>query len=150
MIKLNRCELDIEIPIYYDHGAPFAPPEDPELKKGDYNDGGVEPFHKLPPLQKVDQQINMTLDFMENTDGLNHGVINGIPYLPPYVPSLHTALSIGPQYVNNIKVYGPQTNAYLFELNQVIEVVINNLDDGPHPCKVKYKFLAYIRFSHNN
>lgn len=82
-----------------------------------------------------DRQINMTIDFMENTDGLNHGVINNIPYLPPLVPTLHTLLSIEEEFVNDVRVYGPQSLTFIYELNQVIELVINNFDDGPHPCK---------------
>lgn len=89
----------------------------------------------------------MTVDFMENTDGLNHGVINGIPYLSPLVPSLNTLMTIEESLVNNTKVYGPQSQTIIAELNQVLEIVINNLDDGPHPCKflislVPNKFLT--------
>lgn len=77
----------------------------------------------------------MTVDFMENTDGLNHGVINDIPYLSPLVPSLNTLLTIEENLVNNSLVYGPQSQTIFAQLDQVIEIVINNLDDGPHPCR---------------
>lgn len=82
----------------------------------------------------------MTIDFMENTDGLNHGVINDIPYLPPLVPTLHTLLTIEKQYLNNTLVYGPQSQTFINELDKVVEIVLNNLDDGPHPCKL-YLFI---------
>lgn len=91
-------------------------------------------MEKAPAL-KVDRQVNLTLDFVVNTDGLNHGVMDGIPYLPPLVPSLHTLLTIGQDLVNNTAVYGPQSLVSIFDLDQVVELVINNLDGGPHPCK---------------
>ncbi|KAL7325774.1 ferroxidase fet3 [Mucor circinelloides] len=127
----DNLQMNVEAPIYYDQEKPFAPRDDPSLKKGDYDDAFTPPLIEAPAL-KVDRQINFTIDFMENTDGLNHGVINGIPYLTPLVPSLHTLLSIG-EYANNTAVYGPQSITHMFELNEVIELVINNLDDGPHP-----------------
>lgn len=77
----------------------------------------------------------MTFDFMEHTDGINHGAINGIPYLSPLVPTLHTLLTIDEKYINNTAVYGPQSQTYINELNDVVEIILNNLDDGPHPCK---------------
>ncbi|KAF1805378.1 Cupredoxin [Mucor lusitanicus] len=127
----DDLQMDIEAPIYYDESKPFAPRDDPSLKKGDYDDAFTPPLIEAPAL-KVDRQVNFTIDFMENTDGLNHGVINGIPYLTPLVPSLHTLLSVG-EYANNSAVYGPQSITHMFELNEVVELVINNLDDGPHP-----------------
>jgi iron transport multicopper oxidase len=125
--------LDIEAPIYYDKKhEKFAPRQD--FIHGDYDDAFIAPLENTPPLI-VDRQIKMTLNFVENTDGLNHGIMNDIPYIPPYVPTLHTVMTVGEQYERNLVVYGPQTNAYLFDMDQVIELVINNSDDGPHPCK---------------
>ncbi|KAG2197223.1 hypothetical protein INT47_003598 [Mucor saturninus] len=124
--------LDIEAPIYYDKDAPFAPLDDPKKIENHYSDANIFPLKASPPLV-ADRQINMTVDFMENTDGLNHGVINDIPYLSPLVPSLNTLMTIEENLVNDTRVYGPQSQTIIADLNQVLEIVINNLDDGPHP-----------------
>lgn len=105
-----------------------------------YDDAFIFPLLESPALVS-DSQINMTVDFMENTDGLNHGVINNIPYLPPLVPSLHTLLSIQQDLVNNSVVYGPQSLVFIHPLNHVVEIVINNYDDGLHPCKELHLFI---------
>jgi iron transport multicopper oxidase len=114
-------------------------------EKAEYDDAFIFPLKESPVL-KPDRQINMTIDFVENTDGLNHGVINDIPYLPPLVPSLHTLLTIDKDLINNTLVYGPQSLTYIYKLDQNIELVINNFDDGPHPCKIKkiYNMKFYI------
>ncbi|GAA5795601.1 hypothetical protein HPULCUR_000962 [Helicostylum pulchrum] len=130
-LKLSK---NIEAPIYYgDEKADFASRQD--AIHGTYDDAFIFPLKESSALVP-DRQINMTIDFMENTDGLNHGVINDIPYLPPLVPTLHTLLTIEKQYLNNTLVYGPQSRTFINELDQVVEIVLNNLDDGPHPSLV--------------
>lgn len=128
----DDLELNIEAPIYYDQSSPFAPRDDLSKLPNIYNDAFIFPLASESALVP-DRQVNLTIDFVENTDGLNHGVINNIPYLPPLVPTLHTLLSIEEHLVDDIRVYGPQSVAYMYDLDQVIELVINNFDDGPHP-----------------
>lgn len=111
--------------------------DDPTKIENHYSDANIFPLKSAPPLV-ADRQINMTVDFMENTDGINHGVINDIPYLSPLVPSLNTMMTIEENFVNDTRVYGPQSQTIISELDQVLEIVINNLDDGPHPCKKKF------------
>lgn len=121
------------MPIYYDNQHVHFAPRDTFIKS-DYDDASIPPLKPLLNNQQVvDRQFFMNVEFVENSDGLNHGMINNIPYLPPYVPTLHTVLTIGEAYLREPAVYGPQTNAYLLKLNQVVELVIQNLDDGPHP-----------------
>lgn len=132
IIYIN-LDLVVEAPIYYDEKHDKFAPRD-EFIKSSYDDAFIPPLVSAPKLD-VDVQLNMEVDFVENTDGLNHGMVNDVPYIPPYVPTLHTVITIGEQYERELVVYGPQTNAYLFDLDQVVQVVINNLDDGPHPCK---------------
>ncbi|KAI8360717.1 multicopper oxidase-domain-containing protein [Choanephora cucurbitarum] len=122
--------LNITAPVYYDthHDTFKRVTTKTEYAKEDI----LIPPWKHTDVLIPDLQINMTMDFMVNTDGLNHGVINTIPYLPPLVPTLHTLLTMG-DLAKNTKVYGPQSQAYVFQLNQVIEIVLNNLDDGMHP-----------------
>ncbi|KAI8970040.1 Cupredoxin [Mycotypha africana] len=126
-------DLTVVAPVYYDDShSNFAPKDDSKPTR--YDDGAIFPLKKAPLLSPVNRQINMTIAFMKHTDGLNHGLINDRPYLPPLVPTLHTVFTVEPKsLVNNTDIYGPQTQVSLLELNDIVEVVINNLDDSPHP-----------------
>ena len=57
---------------------------------------------------------------------------NSIPYVTPKVPTLYTALSTG-QNATNPTIYATNTNAFVLERNQVIDIVVNNNDTGRHP-----------------
>ncbi|KAI8079499.1 multicopper oxidase-domain-containing protein [Gilbertella persicaria] len=127
----SDLRLNIKAPVYYNTSHHNFLDTPIETGGHEYDDAFIEPLRKTPALVP-DRRINMTIDFMVNTDGLNHGVMNNIPYLPPLVPSLHTVLSIG-DLANNTLVYGPQSQVSIFPLHQVVELVINNLDDGIHP-----------------
>ena len=53
--------------------------------------------------------------------------------MPPKVPSLYTALTVGKEHAANPIVYGTNSIAHVLEHNQVIEIIVNNADDGTHP-----------------
>ncbi|KAJ2821583.1 ferroxidase fet3 [Coemansia erecta] len=50
-------------------------------------------------------------------------------YKPVFVPTLYTTLSMG-HLASNSSIYGPQTNAYILNHLEVIEVIIRNPADG--------------------
>ena len=54
-------------------------------------------------------------------------------YVAPKVPSLYTALTVGGSNSSDPRVYGSYTTAHTLKHNQVIEIVLNNEDDGKHP-----------------
>lgn len=54
-------------------------------------------------------------------------------YVQPKVPSLYTALSVGDANASSPIVYGSHTNTHIFKHNDVIELILNNGDDGRHP-----------------
>lgn len=54
-------------------------------------------------------------------------------YVSPKVPSLYTALTIDDDKAADSRPYGSYTSTYILKHNQVIEIVLNNLDDGKHP-----------------
>jgi iron transport multicopper oxidase len=136
----DDLELKIQAPIYYDPSHQhFGEIEDPKAKGG-YSDAIIPSYEKMETLSP-DRQINLTITFEVNTDGLSHGSFNDVPYIAPWVPTLHTLLTVG-DLANNSKVYGPQTNVYILGKDEIVELVINNLDDGPHPCK----FFIFIFF----
>jgi iron transport multicopper oxidase len=54
------------------------------------------------------------------------------PYIGQKVPSLYTALSTGKDALNPV-VYGNATNTFILRQGQIIDLVVNNYDDGGHP-----------------
>ena len=43
-------------------------------------------------------------------------------------------------------IYGPNTNAFILEKGQVVEIVVNNLDPGKHPFHLHgHAFQAVVR-----
>lgn len=65
-------------------------------------------------------------------DGSNYAFFNNNTYREPKVPSLYTALTAG-ELATNPKVYGDYTNSFVLEKDEIVQIVINNLDDGRHP-----------------
>ncbi|CAF9938409.1 hypothetical protein IMSHALPRED_000790 [Imshaugia aleurites] len=57
---------------------------------------------------------------------------NDITYVRPKVPTLYTALSAG-ELVNNATIYGTNSNPYVLQHNDIIEIIVNNNDTGKHP-----------------
>lgn len=58
---------------------------------------------------------------------------NNVTYVTPRVPSLYTALTLGDDDASDPRPYGTYTLTHILKHNQVIEIVLNNLDDGKHP-----------------
>lgn len=64
-------------------------------------------------------------------DGANYAWFNDITYVRPKVPTLFTALTTG-EFANNATVYGRDTNSFVLQKNDVIEIILNNDDPGKH------------------
>jgi iron transport multicopper oxidase len=58
--------------------------------------------------------------------------LNEVTYVSPKVPTLYSALTIG-DAANNATPYGVNTNSFILEKGQVVEIVLNNDDPGKHP-----------------
>jgi iron transport multicopper oxidase len=57
---------------------------------------------------------------------------NDISYVRPKVPTLYSVLTTG-EDAANATVYGRDTNSFVLNKNDVIEIVLNNDDPGKHP-----------------
>lgn len=64
---------------------------------------------------------------------MSRAVINDVTYLGQKVPSLYTALTVGPQYASNPVVYGVNSNPFVLKKDEVVEIVLNNNQDNLHP-----------------
>lgn len=93
---------------------------------------------KLKPISKThiyeDHDYQVLLDFeMENlNDGVNYALFNGKMYVPPRVPTLLTVMTSG-NLSSHAEIYGSNTNTFVLQKDEVIEIVLNNKDSGLHP-----------------
>ncbi|KAF9194690.1 hypothetical protein BGZ49_003142 [Haplosporangium sp. Z 27] len=122
--------LNVTGTIIYNPAAPLAP-----IETSNWPDFVDSEF-----LVPVEQQAMTTptmstmlnADFVVMSDYYNHARFNGITYVSPKVPTLHTALTVG-ALATNPAVYGEFTNAIVLPNDTWVEFVINNLDKGNHP-----------------
>lgn len=57
---------------------------------------------------------------------------NGISYVSPKVPTLYTVMSTGAN-ATDAAIYGTDTQAFVLEKDDIIEIILNNDDTGKHP-----------------
>ncbi|RCK57687.1 Iron transport multicopper oxidase FET3 [Candida viswanathii] len=92
----------------------------------------------LKPLSKTtlfdDPDYTITVDVqMDNLgDGINYAFFNNISFTTPKVPPLLTVLSSGNECTNEL-VYGTNTNSFVLQGGDTVDIVLNNLDTGHHP-----------------
>lgn len=123
--------VNITVPLFYNNASTtFAASEDLGMA-GEFDDFPLVPVdvqHAVP----FDHQVNLTFAFEVTTNGINRGMFNELPYLSPKVPTLNTLLTQG-NYSLETEVYGPQTQAFILDHLDMVEIVLNNLDSGSHP-----------------
>ena len=94
--------------------------------------------YKLTTLRKDvlfdDPDYQIVLNFTMNNlgDGVNYAFFNGISYTPPKVPTLYSVLSSG-EHATNPAIYGSNTNTFVLQDGEIVEIVVNNMDPGLHP-----------------
>lgn len=144
----HRVILDLVSPVYYDEShSNFAQSEDVGMDSN-FTDIDLYPLRPAAAVEP-DHQVNLTIDFQVTTDGKNRGFFNGLPYLAPKTPTLNTMLSQG-EYAMDAQVYGPQSRAIILDHLDMVEVVLNNLDAGAHPCKSLFIYLMIQCSSHDS
>lgn len=57
---------------------------------------------------------------------------NDVTYKMPKVPTVFSALTLG-ENATKPEVYGVNTNAFVLEAGEVVEIIVNNADPGKHP-----------------
>ncbi|ODQ80447.1 hypothetical protein BABINDRAFT_61782 [Babjeviella inositovora NRRL Y-12698] len=98
-----------------------------------FNDADLRP--RDPEELLADPDYFIVLDvIMDNLgDGVQYSFFNNITYVAPRVPTLYSVLSAPEELVNNAAIYGSNTNAFVLQKDEVVEIVVNNKDDGRHP-----------------
>ena len=71
--------------------------------------------------------------------------LNGVTYVAPKVPTLYTALSTGGNATNPV-VYGENTNSFVLQKGDVVQIILNNQDKGKHPFHLHgHNFQTVVR-----
>lgn len=109
-------------------------------KPEEYKIDSLEPFDDfyLVPYNKTelfdDADYTITIDvIMNNLDnGINYAFFNNITWTKPKLPALVTVMSAG-EHAENPLVYGTNTNSFVLQKDDVVDIVLNNHDTGTHP-----------------
>ena len=119
--------------LVYDSAAPLPTPAfidefDP------FDDMTLVPHDKMEILPDPDVivQLDMVMDNLG--DGANYAFFNGITYVRPVVPTLYSVLSSG-NMSTDPTIYGRDTNTFILNHMDVVEIVVNNHDPGKHPFR---------------
>lgn len=89
------------------------------------------PIDRQPLLDDADHTITIDVKMDNLGDGVNYAFFNNITYVHGLVPVIGTALSAG-EFATNSYVYG-NTNAFVLEKDEIVDIVLNNHDTGKHP-----------------
>ncbi|KAJ5223687.1 Multicopper oxidase abr1 [Penicillium chermesinum] len=114
----------------YDEAKPLPPP--PVLTEFEFvDDLTFIPQDKEALLQPMHRQIIIDT-FSTEIDGVPRFTINNQTYIPPKVPTLYTANTVGKEYASDPAVYG-QVNPFVVQHGEIVEIVINNHHNNLHP-----------------
>ncbi|RLV89401.1 Iron transport multicopper oxidase FET3 [Spathaspora sp. JA1] len=118
--------------IVYDDSAALPDPYTIDSLDDYFDDFYLRPLSNDTLLDDADYTITIDVVMDNLGNGVNYAFFNNITYTTPKVPTLLTALSAG-QSATNAMVYGSNTNSFVLQPNDVVDVVVNNLDTGKHP-----------------
>ncbi|EFX01899.1 iron transport multicopper oxidase fet3 precursor [Grosmannia clavigera kw1407] len=142
MVAAMDCDLFDDIPdglaanvsgwLVYDRAKPLPEPT-PLASFDDLDDFGLVPYDRQALLDHVDLTITLAVKMDNLRDGANYAFFNDLTYVAPKVPSLYSALTVGAANATNSRVYGTYAIPQVLPHLAVVEVVVNNGDDGMHP-----------------
>lgn len=94
----------------------------------------LTPFPPKPLFDAPDYQIVLNFTMQNLGDGVQYALFNNITYTPPKVPTLYSVLlAASDELAQNSLVYGTNTNTFVLQKDEIVEIVINNQDPGDHP-----------------
>ncbi|KIW04816.1 uncharacterized protein PV09_04001 [Verruconis gallopava] len=97
-----------------------------------FDDYTLVPTDGMKLLPDADHTIELELTMENLGDGANYAAFNGISYTLPKVPTLYTVMTAG-NFADNSTVYGTDTNPFVLEKGQIVDIIVNNNDPGKHP-----------------
>ncbi|CAM1502605.1 Fc.00g073810.m01.CDS01 [Cosmosporella sp. VM-42] len=97
-----------------------------------FDDMELTPFDDMELLPEPNHTVELDVIMDNLGDGANYAFFNNITYKPPKVPTLYTVLSSG-SMATDPQIYGTYTHSFVLEKDEIVQIVLNNLDDGRHP-----------------
>lgn len=97
-----------------------------------FDDSVLVPRSRPELLGEPDYRINLNFTMEHLGDGVVYAFFNNETYTTPKVPTLYSVISSG-KYAGDSLVYGTNTNTFILERDEVVEIVLNNMDPGKHP-----------------
>ncbi|KAG0683460.1 ferroxidase fet3 [Pichia californica] len=97
------------------------------------DDTTLIPFNPVPILPDADHKIELLLHMENLGDGINYAFFNNHTYVAPKIPTLLTVLSAPKDLINDARIYGSNTNTFILNKDDIVEIIINNEDDNLHP-----------------
>ncbi|KAL1302666.1 hypothetical protein AAFC00_003031 [Neodothiora populina] len=117
--------------LVYDKAAPL--PEPVVIDEFDpYDDFNLVPVDGEELYEQADYTITLDLTMDNLGDGANYAFFNDITYVSPKVPTLYSVLTTGSN-ATDAAIYGTDTNAFVLDKDEIVEIVLNNDDPGKHP-----------------
>lgn len=110
-----------------------------------FDDMDLVPYDEMELLPEPDQTVELDVVMDNLRDGANYAFFNNITYVAPKVPTLYTALTSGKDAMNS-QVYGTYTHSFVLQKDEIVQIVLNNMDDGRHPFHLHgHQFQAIYR-----
>ncbi|EDO15730.1 hypothetical protein Kpol_1073p16 [Vanderwaltozyma polyspora DSM 70294] len=127
-------ELELNATSFMTYNSSAPKPEESYVDSlDDYlDDFYLIPYDKVEVYGEPDYTITLDLKMDNLISGVNYAFFNNITYTSPKIPTLMTVLSAGTD-ANNPYIYGTNTNTFVLNRNETIDLVLNNLDSGKHP-----------------
>ncbi|KAK5962616.1 ferroxidase FET3 PWA37_005055 [Arxiozyma heterogenica] len=133
MLDTIPSDLRLNCTSFMMYNDSLAKPDEHIVDSLDFlDDFYLVPMNETEILPDPDHRITLDVVMDNLIDGVNYAFFNNITYLQPKVPTLMTALSAGDNATDAI-VYGSNTNTFVLEKDEIVEIVVNNLDTGVHP-----------------
>lgn len=97
-----------------------------------HDDMDLVPYDEMALLPEPSKHIELDVIMDNLRDGANYAFFNNITYRAPKVPTLYTALTSGKE-ATNPQIYGTYTHSFVLKKDEIVQIVVNNRDDGRHP-----------------
>jgi len=119
-------ELGLPVGGGCDPSLPTSPPPVSEADEAFLNQQLLQPYDRVLAPASSNQQIVLVVDNVDDANGVNHLTFNDIIYSAPTTQPLLTLVMTN-------QTPPATTNSFQVAHNQVIDIVVNNHDTGPHP-----------------
>lgn len=99
-----------------------------------FDDIELVPWDRQPLLPEPDHEVQIMVKAGNLDNGINYYFLNNITMTHAKVPTLFSVLTApDDSTAQNASIYGHDTHPIVLNHNEVVQFVVNNNDDDPHP-----------------